>query len=88
MFSHFLFFTCCAHLFSFRASLFTKRSYVFTKRSYSSSRDEVSSRQKCVNSKRHFTIDRDDFIPGRVLSGDQISRVNTLLILFLLDLHK
>ena len=28
MFLHFLFFTCCAHPFSFRASLFTKRSYV------------------------------------------------------------
>ena len=32
----------------------------------SSSRDEILSRQKRVNSKRHFTIDRDDFIPGRV----------------------
>ena len=30
----------------------------------SSSRDEISSRQKRVNSKRHFTIDRDDFILG------------------------
>ena len=29
-----------------------------------SSRDEISSQQKRVNSKRHFTIDRDDFIPG------------------------
>ena len=29
-----------------------------------SSRDEISSRQKRLNSKRHFTIDRDDFIPG------------------------
>ena len=28
MFLHFLFFTCCAHAFSFRASLFTKRPYV------------------------------------------------------------
>ena len=28
MFLHFLFFTCCAHPFSFRASLFTKRPYV------------------------------------------------------------
>ena len=27
-------------------------------------RDEISSRQKLVNSKRHFTIDKDDFIPG------------------------
>ena len=34
-----------------------------------SSRDEISSRQKRVNSKRHFTIDRDDFIPGRVYPG-------------------
>ena len=44
-----------------------------------SSRDEISSRQKRVNSKRHFTIDRDDFIQGRVSSPDEISRVNTLL---------
>ena len=29
-----------------------------------SSRDEISSRQKRANSKRHFTIDRDDFILG------------------------
>ena len=29
----------------------------------SSSQDEISSRQKRVNSKRHFTIDRDDFVP-------------------------
>ena len=29
--------------------------------------------------KRHFTIDRDDFIPGRVSSRDEISRVNTRL---------
>ena len=29
-----------------------------------SSWDEISSRQKRVNSKRHFTIDGDDFIPG------------------------
>ena len=28
MFLHFLFFTCCAHPFFFRASLFTKRPYV------------------------------------------------------------
>ena len=46
-----------------------------------SSRDEISSRQKRVNSKRHFTIDRDDFIPGRVSSRDEISRVNTLLVI-------
>ena len=44
----------------------------------SSSRDEISSRQKCESSKRHFTIDRDDFIPGRVSSRDETSRVNTL----------
>ena len=43
-----------------------------------SSWDEISSRQKRVNSKRHFTIDRDDFIPGRVSSWDEISGVNTL----------
>ena len=41
-----------------------------------SSRDEISSRKKRVNSRRHFTIDRDDFIPGRV--RDEISRVNAL----------
>ena len=46
-----------------------------------SSRDQISSRQKRVNSKRHFTIDRDDFIPGWVSTRDEISRVNTLLIL-------
>ena len=45
-----------------------------------SSRDEISSRQKGVNSKRHSTIDRDDFISGRILSRDEISRVNTLLL--------
>ena len=44
-----------------------------------SSRDEISSWQKRVNSKRHFTIYRNDFIPERVSSGDEISRVNTLL---------
>ena len=44
-----------------------------------SSRDEISSRQKRVNSKRHFTIDRDDFVQGRVSSRDEISSVNTLL---------
>ena len=43
-----------------------------------SSWDEISSRQKRVNSKRHFTIDRNDFIPRRVSSRDEISRVNTL----------
>ena len=44
-----------------------------------SSQDETSSRQKRVNSKRHLTIDRVDFIPERVSSRDEISRVNTLL---------
>ena len=45
---------------------------------YLSSRDEISSLQKCVNRKRYFTIDRDDFIPGRVSFRDEFSRVNTL----------
>ena len=49
----------------------------------SSSRDEISSRQKRVNSKRHFTIDRDDFIPGIVSSLDEISRVNTPCVNFI-----
>ena len=44
----------------------------------SSSRDQISSRQKRVNRKRHLTINRDDFIPGRVSSLDEISRVSTL----------
>ena len=43
-----------------------------------SSRDEISSRRKRVNSKRHFTIDKDDFIPGRVSYRDEISRVHPL----------
>ena len=43
-----------------------------------SSRYEILSRQKRGNSKRHFNIDRDDFIRGRVLPLDEISRVNTL----------
>ena len=47
-----------------------------------SSRDEISSRQKRVNSKRHFTIDRDDFIPGRVSSRDEISRANALSVCY------
>ena len=38
----------------------------------SSSRDKISSRQKRVNSKRHLTIDRIDFILGRVSSRDEI----------------
>ena len=45
----------------------------------SSFRDEISSGQKRVNSRRHFTIDRDDFIPTRVSSRDEILRVSTLL---------
>ena len=57
---------------SSRDEVFTRLFFFF------SSRDEISSRQKRVNSKRHFTIDRDDFIPGRVSSRDEISRVNTL----------
>ena len=47
----------------------------------SSPQDEISSRQKRVNSKRHFTIDKDDFIPRQVLSRDEISRVNTLIFI-------
>ena len=43
-----------------------------------SSQDEISSRQKRVNSKRHFTIDRDDLVPGRVSSREEISDVNIL----------
>ena len=43
------------------------------------SRDEISSLQKRVNRKRHFTIDRDDFIRGRVSSRDEIPLVNTVL---------
>ena len=42
-------------------------------------RDEISSLQERVNSKRHFTIDRDDFIPERFSFLDEISRVNTLI---------
>ena len=51
----------------------------------SSQRDEISSRQKRVNSKRHYTIDRDDFTPGRVSSRDEILLVNTLLVYSLLS---
>ena len=43
---------------SCRDEVFTRLFFCF------SSRDEISSRQKRVNSKRHFTIDRDDFMPG------------------------
>ena len=35
-----------------------------------STRDEISTQQKHVNSKRHFTIDRDNFISGRDSSRD------------------
>ena len=52
-----------------------------------SSRDEVSSRQKRVNCKRRCTIGRNDFIPGRVSSWDEISRVNTLWIVFRTSLN-
>ena len=51
----------------------------------SSQRDEISSRQKRVNSKRHYTIDRDDFTPGRVSSRDEILLANTLLVYSLLS---
>ena len=51
----------------------------------SSSQDEIPPRQKSVNSKRYFTIDRDDFVPGRVSSLDEISRVNTLSKSLMLD---
>ena len=44
----------------------------------SSSWGEILSRQERV--KRHFTIDRDDFIPGRVSFRVEISRVNTLSV--------
>ena len=44
----------------------------------SSSQDEISFRRKRVNSKRQFTIDRDDFIPGRASSQDESSGVNNL----------
>ena len=44
------------------------------------SRDEISSLQRRVNNKRRFAIDRDDFIPGRISSRDDISRNNTLLV--------
>ena len=41
--------------------------------------DEISSLQKRVNRKRHFTIDSDDFIRGRVSSRDEIPLLNTVL---------
>ena len=43
---------------SSRNEVFTRLFYCF------SSQDEISSRQERVDSKRLFTIDRDDFIPG------------------------
>ena len=43
-----------------------------------SSGDGISPRQERVKSTRRFTIDRDDFMPGRVSSWDEISHVNTL----------
>ena len=43
---------------SSRDEVFTRLFFFF------SSRSEISSWQKRVNSKRHFTIDRDDFILG------------------------
>ena len=46
----------------------------------SSSRYEILSQQKRVNSKKHFTIDMVGFVPGRVSSRDEISRVNTLRV--------
>ena len=33
--------------------------------------------KKRLNSKRHFTLDRDEFVRGRVSSQDEISPVNT-----------
>ena len=59
--------------FKISSRVFTRLFFFF------SSWDEISSRQKRVNSKRHFTIDRDDFIPGRVSSRYEMSRINTLL---------
>ena len=46
----------------------------------SSSQDEISSRQKRVNSKWHFTINRDDFVPRRVSYGDETSHLNTFSV--------
>ena len=77
----------CLHIFSF-AHLGIKFHPCFLT-GMSSYRDEISSLQKLVNSnisfwqkrvnsKRHFMIDRDRFIPGRVSTLDEISRVNIL----------
>ena len=73
---------------SSRYEMFTRLFFFF------SSRDEISSLpfwqgcvhpgikfhlgKKRVNSKRHFNIDRHDFVPGRVSFRDEISRVNTV----------
>ena len=46
---------------------------------------KISPRQKRVNSKRHFTIDKDDLIPRRVSFRDEISRVYTLLEFQIVD---
>ena len=46
----------------------------------SSSGDDILSRQKRINNKRHFIIDKDDFVAGRVSVRDKISRVCTILI--------
>ena len=40
----------------------------------SSSRDEISSQQKSINSKRHFTIDRDGFVPEPISSPQRDTR--------------
>ena len=61
---------------SSRDEVFTRLFVLLT--GVSSSRDQILSRRKRVNSKRHFTIDRDDFIPGRVSSQDELSCINTL----------
>ena len=49
----------------------------------SSSRNEISSRQKYVNRKKHFTIDRDDFILGRISSQEEVSRIKTIWMMIL-----
>ena len=52
--------------FSSRDEVLTRLFFLF------SSRDEISLRQKRVNSKRYYTKDTDDFIPGRVSSRNEI----------------
>ena len=73
----------CSNMLTFESIFeYLSRDEVFTRLFFFfSSLDEISSQQKRVNSKRHFTIDRDDFVPGRVSSRDEISRVNTLSVL-------